>query len=61
MFEVDFTFNERFQLESGEILPEVKLRANIYGKLNADRSNAVLVFHALTDREKLTRRPRCIS
>ncbi len=48
MFEEDLTFNEPFRLESGEILPEVKLRATIYGKLNADRSNAVLVFHALT-------------
>lgn len=48
MFEIDFTFNEPFQLESGEILPEVKLRASIYGKLNADRSNAILIFHALT-------------
>ncbi|CAN5499734.1 homoserine O-acetyltransferase [soil metagenome] len=53
MFEVDFTFNEPFQLESGEILPEVKLRANIYGQLNADRSNAVLVFHALTGSSRI--------
>ena len=48
MFEVDFTTNEPFKLESGEVLAEVKLRATIYGRLNADRSNAVLVFHALT-------------
>ncbi len=48
MFEIDFTSNEPFLLESGEVLPEVKLRATIYGQLNADRSNAVLVFHALT-------------
>ena len=47
MFEIDFTINEPFQLESGEILPEVRLRATIYGKLNATRSNAVLVFHAV--------------
>ncbi|MEP6789286.1 MAG: homoserine O-acetyltransferase [Acidobacteriota bacterium] len=48
MFEIDFTINEPFQLESGEVLPEVKLRATIYGKLNPVRSNAILVFHALT-------------
>ena len=53
MFEVDFTFNEPFQLESGEILPEVRLRASIYGKLNADRSNAILVFHALTGSSRI--------
>ena len=53
MFEVDFTFNEPFHLESGEILPEVKLRATIYGKLNEDRSNAILVFHALTGSSRI--------
>src|SRR5258707_5688321 len=53
MFEIDFTINEPFQLESGEILPEVKLRATIYGKLNPMRSNAVLVFHALTGSSRI--------
>lgn len=48
MFEIDFRFNEPFELESGEVLDEVSLRCTIYGKLNADKSNAVLVFHALT-------------
>jgi len=48
MFEIDFRFNEPFELESGEVLDEVRLRCTIYGKLNADKSNAVLVFHALT-------------
>ena len=48
MFEIDFTFNDPFTLESGEVLPEVKLRACVYGNLNDDRSNAILVFHALT-------------
>ena len=48
MFEIDFTFNEPFTLESGEVLPEVKLRCTVYGKLNEGRSNAILVFHALT-------------
>jgi len=53
MFEIDFTINEPFQLESGEVLPEVKLRATIYGKLNPSRSNAVLVFHALTGSSRI--------
>lgn len=53
MFEVDFTFNEPFTLESGEVLPEVKLRASIYGRLNEDRSNAILVFHALTGSSRI--------
>jgi len=48
MFEIDLLINEPFELESGEVLTELKLRTTIYGKLNADRSNAVLVFHALT-------------
>lgn len=53
MFEIDFTLNEPFQIESGEVLPEVKLRATVYGKLNADRSNAVLIFHALTGSSRI--------
>lgn len=53
MFEVDLTVNEPFTLESGEILPEIKLRATIYGRLNEDRSNAVLVFHALTGSSRI--------
>lgn len=48
MFEIDFRFNEPFELESGDVLDEVRLRCTIYGKLNTDKSNAVLVFHALT-------------
>jgi len=36
------------KLESGDILPNVRLAYETYGKLNRDKSNAVLVFHALT-------------
>ena len=32
----------------GGVLPEFRLAYETYGRLNADRSNAVLVFHAMT-------------
>lgn len=35
-------------LESGAVLPNVKVAYETWGQLNADRSNAVLVEHALT-------------
>jgi homoserine O-acetyltransferase len=37
-----------FKLESGVSLPEVEVSYNSYGELNRDRSNAVIVLHALT-------------
>jgi homoserine O-acetyltransferase len=46
-----FTFGsaaDRFRLQYGSTLDEVTLAYETYGELNADRSNAVLVFHALT-------------
>jgi homoserine O-acetyltransferase len=43
-----FTLNEGFVLESGEILSPVTLAYEAYGTLNADKSNAVLVLHALS-------------
>ena len=48
MFEIDFKFDEPFILENGEKIRPLDLRCTIYGKLNADKSNAILVFHALT-------------
>lgn len=53
MFEIDFKLNEPFELESGEILDSLELRCTIYGNLNADKSNAVLVFHALTGSSRI--------
>jgi homoserine O-acetyltransferase/O-succinyltransferase len=53
MFEIDFKFNESFTLESGQVLDSFELRCTIYGKLNADKSNAVLVFHALTGSSRI--------
>lgn len=41
-------FNEPLHLESGRILTKFRLVYETYGKLNADKSNAIVVFHALT-------------
>lgn len=35
-------------MTGGGVLPEFRLAYETYGRLNADRSNAVLVFHAMT-------------
>lgn len=46
--EADFVSSEPFTLESGAILPELVQRYAIYGEINNDKSNVVLIFHALT-------------
>ena len=46
--EADFTLSEPFELQSGALLPELNQRFTIYGELNEQRDNGVLVFHALT-------------
>jgi homoserine O-acetyltransferase/O-succinyltransferase len=43
-----FRYQESFTLTSGETLPGFHLGYTTLGKLNADKSNAVWVFHALT-------------
>jgi len=40
--------NEPLRLDSGASLPNVEIAYKTYGRLNADRSNAVLICHALT-------------
>ncbi|MQA89056.1 MAG: homoserine O-acetyltransferase [Gemmatimonas sp.] len=39
---------ESFELESGEVLRDVEQAYHLDGKLNEDRDNAVVIFHALT-------------
>ena len=41
------SFSEPLVLSSGQSLPEYTLAVETYGKLNEDRSNAVLICHAL--------------
>lgn len=43
-----------FQLERGGVLPELEIAYHTYGKLNADKSNVVWVFHALTANSEAT-------
>ena len=46
--EQSVTFDSGIRLESGRILAPITLVFEIYGSLNADRSNAILVEHAWT-------------
>jgi len=39
---------KNFQFESGVVLPELKIAYQTFGRLNADKSNVVWVFHALS-------------
>ena len=41
-------FNEPLELRSGKILERYELMYETYGELNADKSNAVLICHALS-------------
>ena len=41
-------FSEPLSLKSGEVLPSYDLIYETYGTLNADKSNAVLICHALS-------------
>ena len=43
-----FAEDEPFALESGAALQPVTLTYETYGRLNADRSNAILILHALS-------------
>jgi len=41
-------FSEPLTLKSGEVLPQFHLIYETYGELNADKSNAVMICHALS-------------
>ncbi|PWJ42510.1 homoserine O-acetyltransferase MetX [Sediminitomix flava] len=43
-----FTYQQEFELESGEILPEFQLEYQTAGKINEDGSNIIWACHALT-------------
>lgn len=43
-----FTFDAPFALQNGQSLPRFELMVETYGTLNADKSNAVLICHALS-------------
>ena len=42
------TFNQELKLQSGASLSQVTLAYETYGQLNEDRSNAILILHALS-------------
>ena len=44
----DFISKKAFPLELGGELPELTLRYETYGKLSPDKSNTILVPHALS-------------
>jgi homoserine O-acetyltransferase len=43
-----FPAGQPLRLDSGAVLPELEIAYKTYGRLNADRSNAILICHALT-------------
>lgn len=43
-----FKYNKSFELESGKILPKFQLAYETYGQLNDTKSNAIIIFHALS-------------
>lgn len=44
----NYTVTNPFELESGEVLENVNIAYETYGKLNSSKDNAIIVFHALT-------------
>ncbi|MFK7953916.1 MAG: hypothetical protein AB8B73_13805, partial [Ekhidna sp.] len=45
---INYKVEEPLILESGNILQDLSIQYTTHGVLNADRSNVVWVFHALT-------------
>ena len=44
----DFVSREPFHFESGGTIPELTLRYETYGHLNAAKDNAIIICHALS-------------
>ena len=44
----DFHYNQPYVFENGKSIPGFTLRYETYGRLNADRNNAILICHALS-------------
>lgn len=43
-----YHFNGPFELESGQVLPEITITYHTYGEMNAKKDNVVWICHALT-------------
>ncbi|MEK7740629.1 MAG: homoserine O-acetyltransferase, partial [Pseudomonadota bacterium] len=43
-----FEFEEPLELECGRVLPRYEIMVETYGELNADKSNGILICHALS-------------
>ena len=52
--EIAYFDNISLKLESGDIINSFKLAFKTFGKLNTDKSNAILVCHALTGDQYLS-------
>ena len=48
MPDLKYSHNHPFQLECGQTLPALVIAYSYYGQLNADKTNAIYVCHALT-------------
>ena len=52
--DIVFFYNINFSLESGEKLKNLKIAFKTFGKLNSEKSNGILVCHALTGDQYVT-------
>ena len=43
-----FNINDSFVLDSGRTLDDITVAYETYGELNSDKTNAILICHALT-------------
>ena len=48
MQESELHIKEVFELESGDYLPELRIRYHTYGRLNQNKNNVIWIVHALT-------------